>query len=136
MEAILTQPTYTQYFAEFQKKYKTFNCDASTQIGDIVCINPSNPTILLVNSDNRTSNPSIGIVIKKSSSTRAKIQLFGECSIAITGLQVSRPVFLGTDGKLTQTIPATGFIQKMGIALEDNKIFLNVDYMRIKRTPF
>jgi hypothetical protein len=136
VEALLTNPLYLQYLSEYQKKYKNFLCDSTAQIGDIVYIHPTENNKVIVNIDNCNDNPSVGIIVKKISITEAKVQLCGECSLLFSGLQKSKNVFLGLDGKLTNAVPNTGFIQKIGISLEDQKVFLNIDYMRIKRNPF
>lgn len=116
--------------------YKIYNCESSTSIGDNVYMNPTISDKVEVATDNRNDNPIVGIVIEKLSSSVAKVLLSGECPLVFSGLDKSKPVFLSATGTLNNSAPATGFIQKMGMCLEDNKIFLNIDYMRVKRTPF
>lgn len=136
MEALLTNPSYIQYLSEFQSKFKTFSCDISTEIGDVVYIDSIETNTIVVNTDNRNYFPSVGVVVKKLTNTSAKVQIFGECALPFTNLQKSKNVFLGIDGKPTNIIPDNGFIQKIGFCLEDSKFFISVDYWRVKRTPF
>lgn len=41
------------------------------------------------------------------------------------GLITNDPVYLSTDGTTTQTVPTTGYIQRIGVAISTTKISLN-----------
>jgi Major tropism determinant N-terminal domain len=43
-----------------------------------------------------------------------------------TSLTVNAPVFLSTNGILTQTVPTTGFLQKIGIAISQTEVIIGI----------
>lgn len=42
------------------------------------------------------------------------------------GLTPNQPVYLSVNGTVTQTLPTSGYLQKIGVALSDTKIFINL----------
>jgi hypothetical protein len=68
----------------------------------------------------------IGVTIGAANlGATATIQLSGELG-GLTGLTQGSPVWLSTNGNLTQTLPTSGFIQQIGIALSSTKININI----------
>ena len=55
----------------------------------------------------------------------AYIRTSGELE-GFTGLTINSKVYLQSNGVLTSTIPTTGFIQQVGIALTSTKILINI----------
>ena len=49
----------------------------------------------------------------------------GEIS-GLSGLSVGLSVYVSTNGEITQIVPTTGFIQKIGIAISSNSILINI----------
>lgn len=43
-----------------------------------------------------------------------------------SGLTANSPIFLSTNGDITQTIPTSGFLQKLGVAASDTEVIINV----------
>ncbi len=59
----------------------------------------------------------VGITIGAASALdTVPIQLFGELS-GFSGLTPDAPIYLSNNGVLTQTVPTTGFLQKVGVAI-------------------
>ena len=55
----------------------------------------------------------------------ANIQTSGELE-GFSGLTINSKVYLQANGTITSTIPTTGFIQQIGIALTATKVLINI----------
>jgi len=60
-----------------------------------------------------------------SSGNQAIIQASGELE-GFSGLTINSKVYLQANGTITSTIPTTGFIQQIGLALTSTKILINI----------
>lgn len=124
------------YYRKDELYIKIYDCDSSTSVGDLVYMSPTIDNFVHSATNHKNINPIIGIVLEKVTTVTARIQLFGECEINYPLLEKSKNVFLGIDGKPTNVVPSDGYIQNLGVCLEDGKVFLNIEYSRIKRNPF
>jgi hypothetical protein len=43
-----------------------------------------------------------------------------------TGLTLNEPVYLSTVGTTTQTVPTSGYMQKLGVAISTTKLLINI----------
>ena len=112
------------------------NCLVSDAVGDAVCITGDRVgdlyQVTRVDIDN--SNPrqaiAVGVIKSKSSSTLCLVQVSGEMRSLYSGLTPNRPIFVGVDGRLTQTrppAPVTGkrMLRCMGQALADDVLLIS-----------
>ena len=115
------------------------NCAQDVSIGDCVYISTvTNSTSIIVKSNpsDGTKMPSAGIVVFKTSPTVCKVQMTGMIEDIYINLIVGKPVFVGLDGRLTQTPPRPiedfVFLQPMGMAINQDVILLSPQFMMTK----
>jgi hypothetical protein len=116
---------------EFAEKVAAeFDCDAGVAVGDLVV--PSNTVSDTVEkiTVNSYDGLVIGIVIRKISSTRCEVLASGKIS-GLTGIDFGKPLFVGTNGKLTTAKPVTGHLQAMGMSLTTTTGFLLPSMMKV-----
>lgn len=107
------------------------DCAAGVAVNDWVYQSSSTNNTAVTETTNTNTLPVIGLVKDKPTSTT--------CNVLVTGLYsglalASRGVFrLGTGGTATFTVPATGYIQKLGMSFGNGTIFVKPEYMRLKR---
>jgi len=110
---------------EFAEKISAeFDCDISAVIGDVVV--PSTITENKVESlsSNTYSNLAFGIIIKKITTTTCEVLISGKLTDGFSGLAFGKPIYVGTDGKVTTTVPTINSLQKIGLAIKSDEIFL------------
>ena len=103
-------------------------CDASAVVGQPCREDPAMEGRVLVYGNNLANDwPSgvFGIIVQKLEPTRCNVMLFGTTSV-FSGLSAGQPVFLGTDGFVTQTAPTVGLLQRIGRAMTSNKVFVSI----------
>lgn len=108
----------------------TFDCEATAAIGDIVYQDALNDTKALVNTDNTETQPSIGVIIGKPTTTTCQVLVLG-IENGFSGLSIGNKIFLDTDGTPTSTKPATGYIQTLGIAVSATQIYFSPNATRV-----
>lgn len=109
---------------EFAQKIAiTYMSDPSVVVGDIVRPSTTVTDTVVSLTDNVYPNLAVGIVISKPSATQAEVLISGRIA-GFTGLVFGKPVFIGTSGEITTTVPTTGHQQKMGSAITSTEIFL------------
>lgn len=110
-------------------------CFATDAVGDVVYIMGNKVgdryQVTKVDIDDITTMPAIGIIVSKDSSTECRIQINGIVRGVYTGLTAQKPLFIGTDSRLTHTVtsyPTAGrrAQQMMGQALTSDELFLHV----------
>jgi hypothetical protein len=99
-----------------------FICDSSVAVGDLVVPSESASGEVEALTVNVYSNLCFGIVVAKPTSTTCEVLVSGKVS-GLSGLPVGQPLFVGTDGKLSATKPATGHIQTLGISISSSTAF-------------
>ncbi len=111
-----TQPTA-------EKVADVFTCAATVAVGDLVI--PSEVTAGSVESlsTNVYNNLCFGVVISKPTLTTAEVLVSGRLT-GLIGMPIGRPLFVGTNGKLTAYKPATGHLQTMGMSITSTTAFL------------
>ena len=111
-----------------------FDCDISTVVGDIVYQDTVVQTKVITNTNNTQVQPSLGVVIRKLSDTRCVVLTLG-IKDGYSGLQIGSKAFLGTDGTITTTKPATGYVQTLGTTVSPTQIFFLPNTTRVLQTP-
>ena len=56
----------------------------------------------------------------------ASIQTFGEMTEVSWNWDMTKPLFLGVNGLMTQTAPSSGFVLQLGIPLTPTSIFIDI----------
>lgn len=56
----------------------------------------------------------------------ASIQTFGEMTEGSWNWDVTKPLFVGTNGLMTQTAPSSGFVLEIGVPLTPTSIFIDI----------
>lgn len=120
----------------FSNTYIVANCNASLVLGDLVYFSDLATTTVTKVTSNKHDQPTVGIVIRKIESTRAKIQTYGLCDITISGLSKNQVVFTGSSGDLVTSVPSDGYIEYFGHCYHDEYLFVKIRTDRIKRNPF
>lgn len=109
-----------------------FDCEASASINDLVYQDPANDKKVLVNTDNTLVYQTIGIIKEKPSPTSANVLILGIFD-GFTGLTRSTKVFLQTDGTAGQTLPTTGYVHNLGVAVSETEILFIPNNIRVLR---
>lgn len=107
-----------------------FDCEISTQVNDLVYQDVLTENKVLSNVDNTQSQPSIGVVVRKPSPTKCVVLIIGIAE-GYTGLTLGSKVFLGTDGSITTTKPATDYVQTLGTVVSSTQIFFVLNTQRV-----
>lgn len=110
------------------------NCAVGDAVGDCVVITGAAVGALyqVTRTDPTVDGAkgAFGIVLSKPSSTLCYVQTHGPLRDIYAGLTPNQPVYVGTDGRLTQVVPAPAvsgvlYVQKMGKALDAGVVLLN-----------
>jgi len=115
---------------EYGKLY--VRCDSSATVGDLVYI--SGETAINA-TNNGTISPVTGVLIRYEDDGKAVVQVHGPCSFDFTGIGIGH-VFVGEDGKPTNTKPTGGYLQLIGECFNAGKIYVSPVYQRVKQSPF
>ena len=108
-------------------------CEPDAEIGDVVYASPLVSGKVEVNINNTVVQPSIGMIISKSTATMCQVIYLGE--VPVSGVSdLGNKVFLADDGTLTQTPPLTGFMQVIGVLTSSTMMLINPNYQRVKRS--
>lgn len=110
----------------------TLSCDAGVLVGDFVYESETIDEHVHRATSNLHVPEIIGRVKSKPNATTAKILVVG-VSEGFTGLTRGKRLFLGTTGEPTNTPPATGYVQVIGVCLSDTKALIMPNNVRVKR---
>jgi hypothetical protein len=110
--------------AQTAKVIAPFNTDALTLVGDLCVVSASN-TVTRITSNSSSEMPKgiFGIVYSKDTATTCEVLILGSQD-GYSGFTVAGALFVGTDGALTHSAPATGMVQQVGFAITTGEIFL------------
>jgi len=68
-----------------------------------------------------------GITTGAAASTdTARIQVYGPMAEPSFAFTPGQPIFVGTDGHLTQTAPTSGWLQQVAVAETETRIFIDL----------
>ena len=120
------EPTESPANIEFAQKISdVFSCDVSTSVGDLVKASELTEETVETVSSNVYNDIVIGLVISKPTATTCEVLFSGKVEdTGLSGLSFGKVIWVGTSGEVTTTRPTSGHIQKLGIAIKANKIFL------------
>jgi len=117
-------------------------CLSSDSVGDLVCIRdfPTNGKWRVQKADpfDKSKMPAVGVLISKSTPTVGKIQVIGPLVDVYTGLDYTKPCFVGASG-VTQTPPSPALpgdivcVQNVAFVTAENGVFLTGNTLMIKK---
>lgn len=107
-----------------------FDCDAAAAVGDLVFQDSLVAEKVNVCEDNTTLEPCIGVLILKLQATRCQVLILG-LQDSYSGLSIGDRVYLGTDGSITTTKPATGYMQSLGQVVAPDTVFFIPNSQRV-----
>lgn len=108
-----------------------FDCPSDVSLRDLVYLDLVSSETVKKALSNTTVNHVIGFVAQKISDTRCRVLIAGTLG-GFSGLLAGRSVFVGADGSLTQTRPESGYLQRVGVAVSENKILVVTGDSRVK----
>lgn len=117
-----------------QKIFGRADCPSSDLVGDCVIIRgPKVGNRYQVQKPDLTdirTGPSVGIIVKKYSSTECLVQFSGPLVDVYSGLTSGSAYWMGSDARLTDVRPSAGvgetlYLQLMGVATDSDEILLN-----------
>lgn len=112
--------------SEAAKSVKTSIVVDSVIGGNRAVIRTATGLALANNTDAGHSGLVIGIT-QNAASAGGTVEVVNEGELeGFSGLSVNSPIYLSTNGLLTQSLPASGFIQQVGMALTATKIFVHL----------
>lgn len=110
---------------EFAKKVsEIFDCDAGVAIGDLVRPSEVTENTVISLTSNVYNNLAFGVVISKPTATTCEVLISGKLEVGVSGLTFGKVCYVDTDGSITTTVPATGHLQKVGLAIKSDIMFL------------
>jgi hypothetical protein len=78
------------------------------------------------NADVSSAGLAVGVTMGAASvGATVNIIVIGELD-GFAGLTVNQPVYIAANGTLSQTPPATGYLQRMGVAVSATKLLINI----------
>lgn len=109
----------------------SFSYTVDSNLGNVnsYTILASSPTGLkIADKDDITCVGNVVGVTSQSSVIGAPVEIItsGGILIGLTGLSVGEKYYLGSNGQLTATLPTTGFIQQIGVAISTTQIAINI----------
>lgn len=127
------QPVPSPNAVQSTRVVLTFDCDVSLAVGDIVRQDDTLDDKVVTCTDNTNVKPAIGVAINKPTTTSVEVLTLG-VDDGYSGLTIGGKVFLATDGTYTQTKPATGYLQTLGLAAASDRIFFLPNATRVLQT--
>jgi len=111
-------------------------CFATDAVGDVVYVMGAKVgqhyQVTKVNIDNVATMPAVGVIIQKPNATECIVQQSGIVRDIYTGMTPNKPLFVGTNSRLTETRtpnkPTTGrrALQIIGQALSSGDLLIAV----------
>jgi len=111
---------------------QTYNCDGTLIVGDLVYLSSVLQSYVLKAENNKTENPVIGIVVKVSSANTVEVSHLGFFNVNTT-LSMGHKVYVGADGYFTSDVLDTGYVQVLGVAISETRVYLNPELRRCQR---
>jgi hypothetical protein len=119
------------------KVQEEFDLYGSAAVGDIIIPSTSQAETVEAISSNNYAGAAFGIVTEIVSPTRVKVLISGKLSgsaYQLSGLDFGKILYISPLGKMTTTAPSLGGVQRMGIALKSDTIFLLPSLDKLIRT--
>lgn len=93
----------------------------------VVCLSSENKLIYASSSDLTQVNKIVGVLITSASlDEQVRPLIFGHLTDSFFNWELNKPIFLGTNGVLTQAVPTSGFNKQIGYALTANSMRVSI----------
>jgi hypothetical protein len=109
-------------------------CDSGAAVGQPCREDPLISGKVLVETDNSNAKwPTgvFGVILQKPTATTCSVLVLGEADL-YTGLTAAKNVFLSPTGNITQVVPTSGILQRVGRATSSSKLFVNVGVKTVR----
>lgn len=108
-----------------EKIADVFSCAEAVEVGDLVRASVTAEETVETVTSNIFDDIVIGMVISKTTPTQCEVLFSGKVDGGVlSGLTFGKVIWVGTAGEVTTTKPTSGHLQKLGVAIKSNKIFL------------
>ncbi len=107
--------------------------DGSLVVGDLVYKSVTAPNIALKVENNKTPNPVIGIVTSVVSPSIVTVSHNGFFDVPSANLIEGAKVYVDGTGKITSELMKTNYVQVLGFAVSDRRIFFTPELKRCRR---
>jgi len=109
-----------------------FDSDGSLTVGDLIYQSLTLDKYAIKVIDNLSEGPVLGRVLELLTGTEVKVLPIGEITVDAILLK-GKNVFISAVGEFTSTVPLTGYVQFLGVALTPTSLYLDPELIRTKR---
>jgi hypothetical protein len=109
-----------------------YTCDGSLIVGDLVYQSSVIEKYVIKTIDNKSINPIIGIVTKILSANTVEVSHLGFFNVNAV-LSPGQKVYVSTSGTFSSIVPDYNYIQVLGVAITNNRLYLNPEIRRCCR---
>jgi len=109
-----------------------YNCDGTLQVNDLVYPSLAINKYVFKAINNNTESPIIGIVTKVLPLNRVEVSHAGFFNVSAM-LEKGKKIFVSENGSFTSSVMMENYLQVLGIAITENRIYLNPELRRCKR---
>jgi hypothetical protein len=109
-----------------------FACDAGAAVNDVVRMSTTVDSKVDTLTSNTYSNLAIGVIASKPSTTTCYTRILG-LHTGLAGLTRAKPVFVSPSGIPTTTVPVSGSLQIIGVAVSSTAMIINVAMYKVIR---
>jgi hypothetical protein len=109
-----------------------YNCNGNLIIGDLVYQSSAIEKYVIKTIDNKSVNPIIGIVTKILSANTVEVSHLGFFNVNAV-LNPGQKVYVSTSGTFSSIVPDYNYIQVLGVAITNSRLYLNPEIRRCCR---
>ena len=109
-----------------------FTCDAGLAVGDLVVASTAVDGKAVGITDNLYPYVVVGVAAVKPTTTSVRVRMLGRQS-GFSGLTRGATVFVSPSGLPSTSVPATGNIQVLGVAVSATEILFNIKFDKLVR---
>jgi hypothetical protein len=109
-----------------------YSCDGTLDIGDLVYPSSALNKYVIKALDNNSPNPVIGIVTKIESINTVEVSHLGFFDVEEI-LEIGKKIFISANGSFTSNVMIENYLQVLGIAIGEKRVYLNPELRRCKR---
>jgi len=109
-----------------------YNCDGTLVVDDLVYPSLAINRYVFKATSNDTESPVIGIVTKVLSATTVEVSHAGFFNVSEI-LERGKKIFVSENGSFTSSVMMENYLQVLGIAISENRVYFNPELRRCKR---
>jgi hypothetical protein len=111
---------------------EVYNCDGTLNVGDLVYPSRVINKYVFKATNNNTDSPIIGIVTKILSATTVEVSHIGFFNVSEI-LEKGKKIFVSENGSFTSNVIMENYLQVLGVAISENRVYFNPELRRCKR---